>query len=70
MLKSRHDNTIFMERRIKMEQFTTRNGYVKSGVIVRIYQAFEDGTRYIFRTDNGEYRCIKDENGEYREYVA
>ena len=42
-----------------MEQFTTRNGYVKSGVIVRIYQAFEGGTRYIFRTDSGEYRCIK-----------
>ena len=53
-----------------MEQFTTRHGYVRSGVIVRIYQAFEGGTRYIFRTDNGEYRCVKDENGEYREYVA
>ncbi len=53
-----------------MEQLTTRNGYVKSGVIVRIYQAFEGGTRYIFRADSGEYRCIKDENGEYREYVA
>ena len=70
MLKSRRDNTIFYGKGSEMEQFTTRNCYVKSGVIVRIYQAFEGGTRYIFRTDNGEYRCIKDENGEYREYVA
>ena len=50
--------------------FKTKNGVLKEGVIVRVYDAFEGGKRYIFRTDNGEYRCIKDADGNYVEYVA
>ena len=70
MLKSRHDNTIFMERRIKMMKFTTKRGEVLEGVLIRTYSAFEGGERFIFRTERGEYRCVRDENGEYREYVV
>ena len=41
------------------------------GRMVRSYGAFEGGMRYIFQVDNGrEYRCIKNSNGEYEEYVA
>ena len=39
------------------------------GQLVRQYSAFEGGMRYIFRTDRGEYRCIKDEKGNYKELV-
>jgi len=70
MLKSRHDNTIFMERRIKMMKFTTKRGEVLEGVLIRTYSAFEGGERFIFRTERGEYRCVKDEAGNYVEYVA
>ena len=52
------------------ETFTTKNGVQKEGYIIRQYTAFEGGMRYIFRTDNGEYRCVKDANGNYVEYVA
>ena len=52
------------------ETFITKDGVQREGYLVRQYTAFEGGMRYIFRTDNGEYRCIKDERGFYREYVA
>lgn len=51
-------------------QFTTRNGEKMDGVIVHQYYAFEGGMRYIFRTDNGEYRCVRDEDGNFVEFVA
>ena len=53
-----------------MVRFTTSSGEVKYGVIIRVYQAFEGGTRYIVKTDSGEYRCVKDDSGRYAEYVA
>lgn len=53
------------------ESITLRNGVVVTGWLVRQYGAFEGGMRYIFRTTNhGEVRCIKDEDGNYIEYVA
>lgn len=52
------------------ELITTRHGEVLEGQLVRIYSAFEGGQRYIFRTARGEYRCIKDDAGNYVEYVA
>ena len=52
------------------ETFITKDGVVREGYLVRQYPAFEGGMRYIFRTDNGEYRCVMDENGNYREYVC
>jgi hypothetical protein len=51
-------------------KFITRDGIEKHGFLIRKYPAFEGGMRYIFQTDNGEYRCVKDENGKYIEYVA
>lgn len=50
------------------ETFKTVDGITKEGYIVRQYNAFEGGMRYIFKTDNGEYRCIKNKNNEYVEY--
>lgn len=59
------------ERRKTMkETFTTKNGVQKEGYLVHQYSAFEGGMRYIFRTDSGEYRCVKDADGNYVEYVA
>mgnify|MGYP007069888360 FL=1 len=52
------------------EQFTTKDGIQKTGQLIRQYEAWEGGMRYIFRTDNGEYRCVKDEYGNYRELVV
>lgn len=52
-------------------RFTTKNGEVLEGKLVHQYGAFEGGMRYIFRTENGrEYRCIKDTDGNFVEYVA
>lgn len=53
-------------------RFTARNGEVKFGHLVRMYEAFEGGVRYIFRceADGRDYRCVKDENGNFKEYVA
>lgn len=53
-----------------VEMITTRNGENVEGQLIRYYGAFEGGMRYIFRTTKGEYRCVKDENGNYIEYVA
>ena len=48
-----------------------RNGIVIVGYLVRQqYSTFEGGMRYIFRTDRGEYRCIKDADGNFKEYGA
>lgn len=44
------------------------NGMVVAAQLVRQYGAFEGGQRYIFRTPHGEYRCVKDEEGNYVEY--
>ena len=53
-----------------MKEFiTTRNGVTIEGTLVRQYLAYEGGMRYIFKTANGEYRCVKDENGNYIELV-
>lgn len=52
------------------ELITLRNGVVIEGYLVRQYRAFEGDMRYIFRTSNGEYRCVKDIDGNYREYVV
>jgi len=51
------------------ETFTTRYGVEKEGQLVRQYSAYEGGMRYIFRTTDGEYRCIK-KDGKFVEYVA
>lgn len=53
-----------------MLKFTTKHGEVLEGVLIRTYKAFEGGERFIFRTANGEYRCVRDEKGNYVEYVA
>ena len=52
------------------EIFWTKDGFMKEGYLIRQYAAFEGGMRYIFKTDNGEYRCIKDDDGKFVEYVA
>ena len=52
------------------EMIQTRTGEMIIGYLIRQYSAFEGGMRYIFRTDRGEYRCIRDEKGNYKEYVA
>ncbi len=51
-----------------MEQITLKSGKVILATLARVYQAFEGETRYIFMDQNGyEYRCIKDEHGNYVE---
>ena len=50
-------------------QITTINGKVIEGTLVRQYLAYEGGMRYIFSTTSGDYRCVKDENGNYVELV-
>lgn len=52
------------------EMIQLRTGELIAAYLVRQYEAFESGMRYIFRTDRGEYRCVKDERGNYKEYVA
>ena len=52
------------------EMIQIRTGELIAGTLVRQYLAYEGGMRYIFRTERGEYRCIKDEKGNYKEYVA
>ena len=53
-----------------MVTFKTRHGVQKTGYLVRQYSAFEGGMRYIIRTDNDEYRCVRDEDGNFVEFVA
>ena len=52
-----------------MESIILRNGEVVKGRLIRVYNAFEGGKRYIFQINKGEYRCIKNENGEFVEYT-
>ena len=52
------------------EMIQLRSGEMIVGYLVRQYEAFEGGMRYIFRTDRGECRCVKDDRGNYKEYVA
>ena len=52
------------------ETITLRNGTTVEAYLVRQYGAFEGGMRYIFKTPNGEVRCVKDADGNYKEYVA
>ena len=53
---------------VMTEWIKLANGVSVVAQLVRQYGAFEGGQRYIFRTPNGEYRCIKDEEGNYVEY--
>ena len=56
----------------KSHYFTARSGEKKIGYLIKMYEAFEGGMRYILRCE-GEginYRCVKDENGNFKEYVA
>jgi len=52
------------------ELITLCTGEIIEGQLVRVYNAFEGGKRFIFRTSRGEYRCVQDENGNFKEYVA
>ena len=48
--------------------FKTVDGTMREGYLIRQYVAFEGGMRYIFESDNRQYRCIRNENGEFVEY--
>lgn len=50
-------------------KFKTRDGVQMEGYLIRQYRAFEGDMRYIIQTDNGEYRCIK-QDGELIELVV
>ena len=51
-------------------KFRTRSGEVKSGKIVHSYRGFEDGNmRYIVNSNGTDYRCVKNADGEYVEFV-
>ena len=52
------------------EMIELKSGELIVGQLVHQYVAFEGGMRYIFRTERGEYRCYKDERGNYRELVV
>lgn len=52
-----------------METITLRTGEQITGKLIHQYGAFEGGMRYIFKTQNSEVRCIKDEDGNYVEYM-
>lgn len=51
-------------------EFTTKDGKKMIGVMLNMYPAFEGGMRYIFFAEGQEYRCVRDENGNYVEYVV
>lgn len=48
--------------------FKTVDGILREGNLIRQYLAFEGGMRYIFESDNRQYRCVRNENGQYVEY--
>lgn len=50
-----------------MYTFITRRGVQKTGKLVRHYMAFEGEERFIFLCEGIEYRCVKDENGNFVE---
>lgn len=49
---------------------TLKDGTIVEAEFVRAYGAFEGGMRYIFKTATKEYRCIRNADGNYAEYVA
>lgn len=51
-----------------MEEIKLKDGSKVRAELVRVYNAFEGGQRYIFKTAIREYRCVKDKNGNYIEY--
>lgn len=51
-------------------QFTDKDGKVLVGRVTYAYSAFEGGMRYVVLVGNKEYRCIKDADGKFLEYVA
>lgn len=56
-----------------MVKFTTKNGETLIGEVIYSYSAFEViyGLRYVIRTKDGrEYRCVKDADDNYVEFVA
>lgn len=54
-----------------MAKITLKDGRVVHATFIRQYPAFEGGMRYIFYVNGyGDVRCIKDENGNFKEYVA
>lgn len=53
-----------------MYYFMTRTGKILQGKLVHSYGAFEGGMRYIFEVDGMQYRCVKNNDGYYVEYVA
>lgn len=50
-------------------KFTTKDGRVLDGALIRQYRAFEGDERYIIEALGVQYRCVKDENGELVELV-
>ena len=50
-------------------KFTTKDGRVLDGTLIRKYKAFEGDERYIIVALGVQYRCVKDENGELVELV-
>ena len=50
--------------------FIDRSGETSIGRIIYAYSAFEGGMRYVVSANNREYRCTKDTEGNYVEYVA
>lgn len=53
-----------------MAEIVLRDGTVVIGEMLRCYNAFEGGKRYIFYVEGrGEIRCVL-ENYQYKEYVA
>ena len=53
-----------------MITFTTRDGKILTGKLVHQYGAFEGGMRYIISVNGKDYRCVRNEVGDYVEYVA
>lgn len=51
-------------------KFTDKNGKLLVGKVTYAYSAFEGDMRYVVLVGNKEYRCIKDADGKFLEYVA
>ncbi len=60
---------LFIEEGMKTASFTTKDGGHKEGSLIRQYTAFEGGMRYIIKSGNDEYRCIKQDSGQLVEYT-
>lgn len=58
-----------MEKDWKLKEFITRDGVMLKGTLVRQYFVVDDcSLRYIFKTEQGQYFCRLDGNGNYVEY--